>query len=77
MAKGTDNKEITADETLINRGRQIIIAYFHKMMANEAGAKEGTNIEHLHDMRVVSRRLREAMCKFRRVLPKETVQKTL
>jgi CHAD domain-containing protein len=36
---------------------------------NEAGTREGSDIEHLHDMRVASRRLRAALTAFRDCFP--------
>ena len=52
------------DDTLESCARQIIVRYFQQMMSYKAGAKDGTDIEFVHDMRVTSRRLRAAMDNF-------------
>ncbi len=39
------------------------------LVANEAGTRDGSDIEHLHDMRVASRRLRAALEAFRDCFP--------
>ena len=57
-------ENISPDETLEVCARQIIISYFHQMMFYKEGAKEGSDIEFVHDMRVTSRRLRAAMDNF-------------
>ncbi len=55
---------ISPDEPLEICARRIIVEYFHKMMSYKEGAKDGTDIEFVHDMRVTSRRLRAAMDNF-------------
>ena len=55
---------ISPDETLESCARQIIVRYFQQMMSYKEGAKDGTDIEFVHDMRVTSRRLRAAMDNF-------------
>ena len=57
-------KRISPDETLESCARQIIVNYFQQMMSYKEGAKDGTDIEFVHDMRVTSRRLRAAMDNF-------------
>ncbi len=57
-------KRISPDETLEVCARRIIGDYFRKMMSYKEGAKDGTDIEFVHDMRVTSRRLRAAMDNF-------------
>ena len=57
-------KGISPDKTLEACARQIIVNYFHEMMSYREGAKKGTDIEFVHDMRVTSRRLRAAMDNF-------------
>lgn len=65
-------KEIAPDETLEACARQIIVNYFHEMMSYKEGAKEGIDIEFVHDMRVTSRRLRAAMDNFADCFPKRS-----
>ena len=55
---------VSPDETLESCARQIIVSYFQQMMSYKEGAKDGTDIEFVHDMRVTSRRLRAAMDSF-------------
>ena len=65
-------KGIAPDETLEACARQIIVNYFHEMMSYKEGAKEGTDIEFVHEMRVTSRRLRAAMDNFADCFPKRS-----
>ena len=62
---------VSPDETLEACARQIIVNYFHEMMSYKAGAKEGTDIKFVHEMRVTSRRLRAAMDNFADCFPKK------
>ncbi len=57
-------ESISPDETLESCAKQIIVRYFQQMMSYKAGAKDGTDIGFVHDMRVTSRRLRAAMDNF-------------
>ncbi len=57
-------KNISPDETLEVCARQIIVNYFRQMMSYKEGAKAGSDIEFVHEMRVTSRRLRTAMDNF-------------
>ena len=59
------------DETLETCAREIIGNYFHEMMSYKDGAKDGRDIEFVHDMRVTSRRLRAAMDNFADCFPKK------
>ena len=77
MATGSEIKDIVPDEALEVCARQIIVSYFHEMLSYKEGAKEGTDIGFVHDMRVTSRRLRAVMDNFADCFPKSAVQKTL
>ena len=57
---------VRADEPLAEAGRKILRFHFERMLANEKGTREGTDIEALHHMRVATRRQRAA---FRIVSP--------
>lgn len=72
-APKTEN--ISPDETLEVCARQIIVNYFHQMMSYKEGAKEGNNIEFVHQMRVTSRRLRAAMDNFVDCFPEKAFNK--
>ena len=63
------------DETLETCAREIIVNYFHEMMSYKDGAKDGRDIEFVHDMRVTSRRLRAAMDNFADCFPKKLFRK--
>ncbi len=63
---------ISPDETLEACAREIIVNYFHEMMSYKDGAKDGRDIEFVHDMRVTSRRLRNAMDNFADCFPKKS-----
>ena len=75
MVTGPEIKAIAPDETLEVCARQIIVNYFHEMMSYKEGAKAGTDIEFVHDMRVTSRRLRTAMDNFADCFPKKPFKK--
>jgi CHAD domain-containing protein len=75
MATGSEIKDIGPDEALEVCARQIIVSYFHEMLSYKEGAKEGTDIEFVHDMRVTSRRLRAAMDNFADCFPKRPFKK--
>ena len=66
---------ISPDETLEVCARQIIVNYFHQMMSYKEGAKEGIDIEFVHEMRVTSRRLRAAMDNFADCFPEKSFKK--
>jgi CHAD domain-containing protein len=51
---------VRADMPMSEAGRAILSFHFERMLANEAGTREGTDIEALHDMRVATRRQRAA-----------------
>lgn len=68
-------KNISPDETLEVCARQIIVNYFHQMMSYKAGAKDGSDIEFVHQMRVTSRRLRTAMDNFVDCFPEKAFNK--
>ena len=65
-------RDVSPDQTLEACARQLIVNYFHEMMSYKEGAKEGTDIEFVHDMRVTSRRLRAAMDNFADCFPKRS-----
>ena len=68
-------KNISPDETLEVCARQIIVNYFQQMMSYKEGAKVGSDIEFVHEMRVTSRRLRAAMDNFVDCFPKKAFNK--
>ena len=75
MATEPEIKGVVPEETLEVCARQIIVNYFHEMLSYKEGAKEGTDIEFVHDMRVTARRLRAAMDNFADCFPKVPFKK--
>ena len=75
MAAKSRIEGIAPDETLEACARQIIVNYFQEMMSYKEGAKEGADIEFVHEMRVTSRRLRAAMDNFADCFPKKPFKK--
>ncbi len=75
MVTEPEVKGMLPDETLEACARQIIVNYFHEMMSYKEGAKEGVDIEFVHEMRVTSRRLRAAMDNFADCFPKKPFKK--
>ena len=59
------NVSVSVKETL----PKILQTRYNEMMSYEKGTLEGKNIDHLHDMRVSSRRLQAAMKIFRSAFP--------
>lgn len=75
MATEAEIRDIRPDEALEVCARQIIVSYFHEMLSYKRGAKAGTDIKFVHDMRVTSRRLRTAMDNFADCFPKRPFKK--
>ena len=75
MAAEAEITGISSDETLEACARRVIVNYFREMMSYKEGAKDGTDIEFVHDMRVTSRRLRAAMDNFADCFPKKPFKK--
>jgi CHAD domain-containing protein len=55
--------------------RQVITGRLQKMLSHESGTRQDTDVEALHDMRVASRRLREAFEMFDFCFPAKSYQK--
>ncbi len=55
---------IVADDSMAEAARKTLRFHMLHMMANEAGTREGVDIEALHDMRVATRRMRTAFYVF-------------
>ena len=75
MVIGPKIEDISPDGTLEVCARQIIVNYFHQMMSYKDGAKDGSDIEFVHEMRVTSRRLRAAMDNFADCFPEKAFKK--
>ena len=51
---------VTSTDTLAEAGRKVMRFQFARMINNESGARQGDDLEKLHDMRVATRRMRAA-----------------
>lgn len=51
---------ITAEESMTEAGRKILLSDFIRMLQNETGSRSGEDIENVHQMRVATRRMRSA-----------------
>ena len=71
MTTALEIEKISSDSTLETCARQVIVSYFREMMSYKEGAKEGMDIEFVHEMRVTSRRLRAAMDNFADCFPEK------
>lgn len=62
---------ILPDDLMAEAGRKAMLFHFAEMLAHEPGTRLGQDPEHLHDMRVATRRLRAAFAVFEQsFLPK-------
>lgn len=75
MTTASKIKKILPNQPLEVCARQVIVSYFREMMSYKEGAKDGTDIEFVHEMRVTSRRLRAAMDNFVDCFPKKPFKK--
>ncbi len=65
---------ILRDDPMSEAGRKTFLFHFVRMLANEGGTREGSDIEDLHDMRVATRRMRSAMRVFRPYYQKKAIR---
>jgi CHAD domain-containing protein len=71
MKKELEIQGMTADTPFGDAASAIILDRLENMIAHEQGVRLGEDIEALHDMRVYSRRLREALRIFKPCFPKK------
>ena len=55
------DRPLSPDDTMAEAGRIILLRDFMIMLAHEAGAQSGADIEDVHEMRVSTRRMRSAL----------------
>jgi CHAD domain-containing protein len=53
--------KIRLDDSMAQAARKTLLQHWERMLEHEAGARAGTDIEQVHDMRVATRRLRAAL----------------
>jgi CHAD domain-containing protein len=51
---------ITLDDAMAEAARKTLLLHWTRMLDHEEGVREGSDIEHVHDMRVATRRMRAA-----------------
>ncbi|MDL1899622.1 CHAD domain-containing protein [Anaerolineae bacterium CFX9] len=52
---------VSADDTMAEAGRKILLGQFVEMLSHEAGSRAGEDPEAVHDMRVATRRMRSTL----------------
>jgi CHAD domain-containing protein len=62
--KAAKSPGVRADETMAEAGRKVLRFHFDRMLDKEPAAREGADIEAVHDMRVATRRQRAALALF-------------
>lgn len=60
-AKPRRTPKIRLDDTMAEAARKTLLVHWNRMLAHEAGARAGADIEEVHDMRVATRRMRAAL----------------
>jgi CHAD domain-containing protein len=55
------DRALSADDTMAEAGRIVLLRDFITMLSHEAGAQTGEDIEDVHEMRVATRRMRSAL----------------
>jgi len=65
---------LRADDAFVVSAYRVLREHFGLFLENEAGTRLGENPDCLHDMRVASRRVREALKLFAGVLPQRRVE---
>lgn len=53
--------KIKLDDTMAEAARKTLLLHWGRMLGHEAGARAGSDIEQVHDMRVATRRMRAAL----------------
>ena len=53
--------KIKLDDTMAEAARKTLLLHWGRMLEHEQGAREGSDIEQVHDMRVATRRMRAAL----------------
>lgn len=62
------------DDAMAEAGRKVLHYHFERMLLNEPGVRLGADIEHVHDMRVATRRMRSAFRLFAPFFSEKTVR---
>jgi CHAD domain-containing protein len=62
------------DDPMAEAGRKVLCFHFERMLFHEPGVRMGDDIEHVHDMRVATRRMRSAFRLFAPFFDPKTVR---
>src|SRR4051812_2695962 len=74
VAQSFGPTSVERDATTGQVALAVLRRHFEALLATEAGARLGDDVEELHDMRVAARRLRAAVAMFEEALPAEAVR---
>jgi CHAD domain-containing protein len=74
FAKKFKKPGIQPNDSMMEAGRKVFRYQIGQMLSQEGGARDGENIEALHDMRVATRRLRAAFEVFGPYLPPKSLK---
>lgn len=73
--RGARREGLTLDLGITEAGEQVVAGQLKRLLAHWEGAREGTDPEEVHDMRVATRRLRAALMVFSSVWDEGLVRK--
>jgi CHAD domain-containing protein len=68
---------LLSSDTLAEAGRKTLLYHFAVMLKHEEGTRLGEDIEHLHDMRVATRRMRAAFDLFEQAFDPKVIRRHL
>lgn len=77
MAQAWEVNGLRGDSRFGEAGGRVILTRWFEMMSHREGTLAGDDIEHLHAMRVSSRRLRAAMDAFAAAFPERSFKRNL
>jgi|AMZC01.1.fsa_nt_AMZC01007220.1_2 CHAD domain-containing protein len=70
----SDTIGLQPDDLMAEAGRKVLHYHFERMLFHEPGVRLGEDIEHVHDMRVATRRMRSAFRLFAPFFDEKTVR---
>ncbi|GAB4429591.1 MAG: hypothetical protein Kow00106_24480 [Anaerolineae bacterium] len=70
----SDSVGLLPDDPMAEAGRKVLRFHFERMLFHEPGVRLGEDIEHVHDMRVATRRMRSAFRLFAPFFDDKTVR---
>jgi CHAD domain-containing protein len=73
-SESADRAGLSLDDPMAEAARKTLKFHFEQMLKHEAGTRDGSDIEELHDMRVATRRMRAALEVFDRYLDRAALK---